>query len=68
MSGFDEAQREALHDDAMAAAKRCIRLVVEGDPESPPAARSRRPTGRRTLKPRSRWCRRHGRFEDGPRR
>jgi hypothetical protein len=35
MTGFDEAQREALHDDAMAAAKRCIRLVVEGDPESP---------------------------------
>ncbi len=35
VSGFDEAQREALHDDAMAAAKRCIRLVVEGDPESP---------------------------------
>jgi hypothetical protein len=36
VSAFGEQQREALRDDAMAAAKRCINMVVEGDPEATP--------------------------------
>lgn len=35
---FADQQREAVREDALAAAKRCVRLVVEGDPDAPPGS------------------------------